>query len=129
MAITVADVKKLLPSFGYTPSEKDNTVLQLAVDRITVRIKAYTHLTSIPLELEPEMLTMMVGEFLYMKKNLGGLEDGGIKFPSRVSQVTEGDTSISISNVGKVEEDFDNMIDGLRKGDPRILDHWRALHW
>lgn len=129
MGITVADVKKLLPSFGYTPSEKDNTVLQLAVDRITVRIKAYTHLTSIPMELEPEMLTMMVGEFLYMKKNLGGLEDGGIKFPSRVSQVTEGDTSISISNVGKVEEDFDNMIDGLRKGDPRILDHWRALHW
>lgn len=127
--ISVAEIKKLLLSFGYTAQQKDEALIELAIERVWISVKAFTHLKHIPDELKPEMMSMIVGEFLYAKKNLGGLEEGGIVFPKRVSQITEGDTSLSISNIGKTEDDFDDMIDALRHGNPHVLEHWRALHW
>lgn len=130
MRISVADVKDLLPAFGYTPKlNKDDKLIEICIDRVLLRVRAFTHLTIIPDELCPEVIRMITGEFLYTKKTLGGLEDGGISFPRKVSQITEGDTSLSLSGVTKPEDDFDAMVDTLRRGDPHILEHWRALHW
>lgn len=119
----------LLPSFGYTRTEKDTGLLKLAIDTVVERVKAYTNQRQIPDGLIPEMLMMIIGEFLYIKKQFGGLDEGGITFPTRITQYTEGDTSISFGKTDKTESDFDDTLNYMRYGNPSVIEHYRRIHW
>lgn len=122
-------VTELLPSFGYKHFDKDNGLLKLAIETVIERVKAYTNQKMIPDGLLPEMQMMIVGEFLYLKKQFGGLDEGGISFPARITQYTEGDTSISFGKTDKTESDFDRALDYMRYGNPSVIEHYRKIHW
>lgn len=129
MSITVEDVKSVLPSYRYNPIPSDNIIIQRCLERTIFHTKSFCNIKKIPKELEPEVVRMACGEFLYEKKKSGGLADGGIEFPKRLAQVTEGDTSLSFTGAGKEDTDFDDFIDDLRRGDIHILEHFRRVHW
>lgn len=130
MSITVGDVKRLLPLYGYEPSEKDSSLIEQCIDHTLLKIRSYINNSYVYPELEPEAIRMSVGEFLYQKKRTPeGLSGGGVSFPDRVAQVTEGDTSISWTRADKEEVDFDDMVEKMRRGDYIILEHFRKVHW
>lgn len=129
MIISVESVKELLPSLGYEPSAKDSPAIRFALERAMIHVKDFCNISYIPDDLVPEVINMACGEFLYQKVMTGTADDGGLKFPSRVSQITEGDTSVSFSGAGKDQENYLNFLDQLRRGDPYILEHNRVVQW
>lgn len=132
MIVTVQTIKEELPAFSYQPDERDDIMIRHAIDRVTRRVLAFTNQTTLPIGLREEIISMAVGEFLFLKKTTGGLRDGdkGIVFPNVIKQFTEGDTNVSANAQGKNDEaNFENMIDKMRFGDPYILEHYRRLHW
>lgn len=130
MSISVADIKEQLPLYGYTPTEKDSPLIRQCTEHVILRVKSYINHNRIYPELESEVIRMCVGEFLYQKKRSpDGLQDGGIVFPKRLAQITEGDTSLSYTRSDLEESNFDDMINEMRYGDYFILEHFRKVHW
>lgn len=133
MVVLTADmVRDYLPAYGYTPTEDDKIMIQHALERAIERALAFTNQKKLPDGLKYEVIQMAVGEFLFLKKSIGGLRDGegGIKFPTVIKQFTEGDTNVSANDQGKNDEaNFEKMIDDMRFGNPWILEHYRRLHW
>lgn len=132
MILDVDTLKLHLPSFGYTPTDDEDIMLQNALELSIHRALAFTNQCKLPEGLKYEVLNMAIGEFLYMKKITGGLEDGshGIKFRPRITQFTEGDTNISATDKGKNDEsNFEQWLDRMRFGTPWVLEHYRRLHW
>lgn len=132
MIITVQRVKEELPAYSYQPDERDDIMIRHAIDRVTRRALAFTNQTTLPIGLREEIISMAVGEFLFLKKTTGGLRDGdrGIQFPNVIKQFTEGDTNVSANAQGKNDEAlFEDMINKMRFGDPYVLEHYRRLHW
>lgn len=129
MKIKVEDVKRLLPSYGYTPSSEDETLIRLSIDTVKHRVLSFINNHFIYPELRTEVLRMCIGEFLYQKKCIGGLDEGGLSFPDRISQVTEGDTSVSFAKTEREEQVFEDMVEKMRWGDYRVLEHFRKVHW
>lgn len=132
MILDVETIRRHLPSYGYTPDDKDSLMIQNALETAIHRALSITNQKRLPEGLKYEVVKMAVGEFLFLKKITGGLEDGshGIGFKARITQFTEGDTNMSATDKGKNDESiFEDWIQGLRFGDPYILEHFRRLHW
>lgn len=129
MGITVADVLEILPAFGYTPTDKDTPLIRLSIQRALIHVRSFCNIDKIPDDLMPEVLRMSCGEFLHSKLMTGDLGDGGIVFPDRVSQITEGDTSVSLAGAGTEANNFAQLVDEMRHGDPYVLEHNRRVHW
>lgn len=135
--VDVIDVRSELKAFGYSPNDDDDIMIRGAIDRVIAKVKSFTNLRRLPDKLKPTVISMACGEFLYVKKITGGLREGAygsvsgsLKFRDRVTQWTEGDSSVSLTAAGKDDEaNFDKFIDNLRKGDYRILEHFRVLDW
>ena len=134
MKKAVAMLKELLPAYGYQATSKDDVMLRMAWQKARVRVENFCNIKEIPDELQLEVANMAIGEFLYTKKSIGALDEtvaeGTLKFPSKVTQFTEGDTSMSMTASGKNDETlFEDMIDNMRKGNIWVLEHYRRLHW
>lgn len=129
MKIKVEEVKRLLPLYGYTPTSVDEPLIKISIETAKTRVLSFINNHYIYPELRLEVCKMAVGEFLYQKKCIGGLGDGGLVFPDRVSQVTEGDTSVSFAKTEIETLSFDSMLDKMRFGDYRVLEHFRKVHW
>lgn len=126
-------VKEMLPSYGYEPQLEDTAGIALALDRVIRRLEDYLNRRDFPPHIIAEAYRMAVGEFLYMKKltsTLNNPDDTTLKFPDRITQLTEGDSSVSVTMSGKNDEElFMNELDKMRNGDPYILEHYRKVHW
>lgn len=132
MNLTADTIRAHLPSFGYEPTDNDTIMITHALDRAIHRALSYTNQEKIPRGLEKEIINMAVGEFLFLKKSIGALDDGenGIEFNAHITQFTEGDTNISAKDKGTNNEvNFENWINYLRFGDPIVLEHFRRIHW
>lgn len=133
MIIDVQSVRDILPAFGYEDvTSNDEILIRHAIERVILRLKAYTNQTVLPKGLKYEAINMSVAEFLFIKKQSGNLQDGehGITFPNVIKQFTEGDTNVSANMAGKDDEAmFNNWIEKQRHGDPVIIEHYRRLHW
>lgn len=130
------DIRAELPAYGFKPvEERDRVMVRSCIDTVISKLKSFTNCPVLPEKLKPEAIKMVCGEFLYRKKVTGQLtvegENGtGISFPHRVTQWSEGDTSVSFTAAGKNDEaNFDAYIDKLRRGDPWVLEHFRQLDW
>ena len=131
MIVDVQSVKEYLPAFGYTPKDSDTIMIRHAIERVILRLKAYTNQVTLPNELKYEAINMAIGEFLFIKKSTGNLDDeDGISFKDIVRQFTEGDTNMSANMAGKDDETiFNEWLEKTRHGNPYILEHYRRLHW
>lgn len=135
--IDIQDVRSELKAYGYSPVDTDDVIIRGCIDRVIAKVKSFTNLRKLPDKLKPTVLSMCCGEFLYFKKISGGLREGAygnktgsLNFRDRVTQWTEGDSSVSLTAAGKDDEAmFNDFIDELRKGDYRILEHFRVLDW
>ncbi len=131
MIVDVQSVREYLLAYGYTPKDSDNIIIRHAIERVIVRLHAYTNQTVLPLELKYEAINMAIGEFLFIKKSTGNLDsEDGIGFKNIVRQFTEGDTNLSANMAGKDDETiFNEWVNKQRHGNPYILEHYRRLHW
>lgn len=132
MQLDIVSVKTQLGVYGYdVDDQKDYKLLVYALDKSKQRAMNFCNRDDIPERMVPEVISMAAGEFLYFKKTFLGLDDLGIHLdnPFRVSQVTEGDTSFSLSDSQKEEFDIDLYINTLRMGDRYVLEHFRKLDW
>lgn len=132
IVLDVNTVRLQLPAYGYTPDEGDEVMIKSALQTSIQRAMTLTNQKKMPDGLKYEVLKMAIGEFLFIKKVTGGLEDGshGIKFKARITQFTEGDTNVSATDRGKNDEqNFEDWLDRMRFGDPWVLEHYRKLHW
>lgn len=132
MILDVDTIYRHLPSYGYTPTDKDRLMIQNALEISIHRALSFTNQKKMPKGLEYEVVNMAVAEFLYMKKITGGLDDGenGIGFKAHITQFTEGDTNLSAADKGKNNEsNFEDWVGHARFGNPYVLEHFRRLHW
>lgn len=139
MELDWIDIRAELPAYGYTPNEnEDKIMIRSCIDVVISKLKSFTNCPVLSEKLKPEAIKMVCGEFLYRKKITGQLyesstTDGkgsGLNFPARVTQWSEGDTSVSLTAAGKTDEaDFLAYLDKIRRGDPWVLEHFRKLDW
>lgn len=139
MELDWIDIRAELPAYGYTPNEgTDRIMVRSCIDVVISRLKSFTNCPKLSEKLKPEAIKMVCGEFLYRKKITGqlygsssdGNAGGGLNFPGRVTQWSEGDTSVSLTAAGKNDEaDFIAFLDKMRHGDPWVLEHFRRLDW
>lgn len=125
-------VRDYLPAYGYTPKDEDKIMITHALERAIERALAFTNQKKLPEGLKYEVIQMAVGEFLFLKKSIGGFNDSdeGIVFPDLIKQFTEGDTNVSANSHGaNNEKNFETMVNNMRFGDPIVLEHYRRLHW
>lgn len=132
MVLDVDTVRLQLPAYGYTPDDNDRVMIKSALQTSIHRALTLTNQKKLPDGLKYEVLKMAIGEFLFLKKITGGLEDGshGIKFKARITQFTEGDTNVSATDKGKNDEAiFEDWLNRMRYGDPWVFEHYRILPW
>lgn len=133
----VTDIRTHLPGYGYTPTDKDDVMIRSCLRVTLARLKAYTNQDKFPdtIDFYEQVISMTIGEFLYRMKVTGKLfaddgTDNGINFKTHLKQLTEGDTSVSMTSAGSTDEAyFNDWINKLRYGDEFILQHYRRLHW
>lgn len=132
MELNVDTVYLQLPVYGYTPEESEKPMIKSALQTSIHRALTFTNQRTLPDGLKYEVLKMSIGEFLYIKKITGGLDDGshGIAFKAHIRQFTEGDTNVSANDKGRNDETmFEDWINSMRYGDPWVLEHYRKIHW
>lgn len=130
MNFTAENVKKLLKAvLNYKATKDDDFLIDLAVEATTDYVKRYCHLCRLPKSLNTQLLYMAMGEFLYQKKQFGGLEGLGIDLIQTIASITEGDTSTSFTNDPDSSHAaaLDKYIDEMRWGNRLILQEYRIL--
>ena len=88
------DVKNFLAAIGFTYSDDDSWMLMFCIEKITNTIKNECNISSIPDGLKQIAVQMVVGEFLYNKKNAGQTEGfEQLDFNAVTKSIQEGDTN------------------------------------
>lgn len=130
MAVVRADVINRLGQLGYTAAEADYNHIDYELEKITDYTLNYCNITDIPTIIEKRLIDRVCGEFLYYKKNSGGLE--GFNYDAAVKQIKEGDTSITYA-VGQGEDTpearFDAFVKQLERGYDKWITPYRRLRW
>lgn len=119
-------VKERLAFMGYTVSAADETALIFLIGKTDDHIKNYCNIDKVPRELKRTEADMIALEFLNTKAAGGGLGDTSINL-ERVTQITEGDTSVSYANdsTGSLSSVYEEM---KRKFESDLLP-FRAMRW
>ena len=103
-------VKERLAFMGYTVSAADETALIFLIGKTDDHIKNYCNIDKVPRELKRTEADMIALEFLNTKAASGGLGDTSINL-ERVTQISEGDTSVSYANdsAGSLSSVYEEM--------------------
>lgn len=105
-------------------------MLDTVITNVQRRIKNLTNLRKVPKGLEGMAVSMIVGEYLNMKKASGQLE--GFDLEAAVKSIQEGDTNISFA-VGDgnptPEQRLDSLINFLINGRMDEIYRYRKLVW
>lgn len=127
------DVKKYLAAIGFTYSDNDDWMLKFCIEKVTNTIKNDCNVSSIPDGLKQVAVQMVVGEFLYNKKNAGqtdGFEQ--IDFSAVEKSIQEGDTNITFA-IGEgcltPEQRLNNLITYLMSSGKSEFVTYRKLKW
>lgn len=132
MTIDVESVKKLLKALvKYDATKEDDFLIELAIEERTDFVLSYCNREDIPKRLRSQLLRMIVGEFLYQKKSVGGTEALGIETLALVSSITEKDTKVDFEHQGEISDEraLDDWIRRLRRGHRATLQEFRRMKW
>lgn len=123
--VTRDEVIDRLAHLGYTATVDDYDHIDFELHKIINYTLNYCNIQEIPEIVEPRLVDRVCGEFLYYKKNSGGLE--GFNYDYVIKQIKEGDTSITYA-VGQGEDTPENRFDSFLKQLERGYDKWITPH-
>lgn len=125
----IDDIEKRLESFGYILKDGDKWLIDFVREKIENIIKLDCNISEIPNELYNIEVDMIVGEFLFTKKNMGQLDIESINFEAVEKSISEGDTKVDFAISQTPEQRFDSLIAYLMTyGKNKILT-FRCLRW
>ncbi|HCQ5969092.1 hypothetical protein NMF83_18145 [Clostridioides difficile] len=128
----IDDIEKRLESFEYTLKDGDKWLINFVREKIENIIKLDCNINEIPKELKNIEIDMIVGEFLFNKKNMGQLDIKSLNFEVVEKSISEGDTKIDFaigSGSQTPEQRFDTFVNYLLTyGKNKILT-FRCLRW
>lgn len=128
----IDDIEKRLESFEYTLKDGDKWLINFVKEKIENIIKLDCNINEIPKELKNIEIDMIVGEFLFTKKNMGQLDIESLNFEVVEKSISEGDTKVDFaigSGSQTPEQRFDSLIAYLTTyGKDKILT-FRCLRW
>lgn len=108
----------------------DDPLLDMVLNNVQWRIKNLSNLSEIPEGLESLAVSMVVGEYLNMKKCSGQLE--GFDLDAAVKSIQEGDTN-TVFSVGDgsytPEQRLNSLIDFLINGQIGEIYRYRKMVW
>ena len=116
------DVVLRLLSLGYELQEDDEFTLEQAMIEAEQYIMNYCNLESVPEGLKD----ICCGSFLQTKASMGELD--GFDVESAVSNIQEGDVSISFNEGINHSQLFDNLINTLTKKESELV-CYRKMRW
>lgn len=125
----IDDIEKRLEGFGYTLNDGDKWLIDFVREKIENIIKLDCNIKTIPIELKGIEIDMIVGEFLFTKKNMGQLDIESLNFEAVEKSISEGDTKVDFAISQTPEQRFDSLIAYLMTyGKNKILT-FRCLRW
>ncbi|HBE9592595.1 TPA: hypothetical protein KOS76_001301 [Clostridioides difficile] len=128
----IDDIEKRLESFGYILKDGDKWLIGFVREKIENIIKLDCNIKTMPIELKEIEVDMIVGEFLFTKKNMGQLDIESINFEAVEKSISEGDTKVDFaigSGSQTPEQRFDTLVNYLLTyGKNKILT-FRCLRW
>lgn len=123
------DIAARLLCLGYIVTSEDTWLIDFTISKIENDIKNQCNVDVIPDELYQTKVDMIVGDFLFVKKNMGQLTD--LDFSVAVKSIQEGDTNITFaigSGSSTPEQRFDAIVNSLRN--PSInFGSFRRIKW
>lgn len=123
------DVGKLLVSIGYEMQAGDDWLLGFCIQKVEADIKTACNLSGIPHGMKKAAAQMMIGEFLFTKKNSGHLQGLSLDFEAAVKQISEGDTTVAYYGANTPETRLDAFIAHLMDSGKRHMASYRRLKW
>ncbi|HBE9334533.1 TPA: hypothetical protein KNH13_002702 [Clostridioides difficile] len=128
----IDEIEKRLESFGYILKDGDKWLIGFVREKIENIIKLDCNIKTMPIELKEIEVDMIVGEFLFTKKNMGQLDIESINFEAVEKSISEGDTKVDFaigSGSQTPEQRFDTLVNYLLTyGKNKILT-FRCLRW
>jgi hypothetical protein len=128
-AAFVYDVGKRIESLGYTMIIGDEWMIGFVIQKVEGHIRNECNTNTIPEGLLKTAIDMIVGEFLFCKKNMGQLT--GLDLEPVVKSIQEGDTNITFS-VGSgsmtPEERINTLISFLMHSEADFASY-RCIKW
>ncbi|HFQ7707451.1 TPA: hypothetical protein ACHS7H_003943 [Clostridioides difficile] len=109
----IDEIEKRLESFGYILKDGDKWLIGFVREKIENIIKLDCNIGEIPKELHNIEVDMIVGEFLFTKKNMGQLDIESLNFEAVEKSISEGDTKVDFaigSGSQTPEQRFDSLV-------------------
>ena len=120
------EAKAKLEALGIT--EINQELLRLSVNEAEMYIKNFCNITRVPEELFCELVNCACGKYLTVLRSFGQLGDV-IDFDAAVSQISEGDVSVSFADGTSAEDRFLSVVSGWADPDTTVLLRFRRLVW
>ncbi|HDF2598733.1 TPA: hypothetical protein PC411_004198, partial [Clostridioides difficile] len=112
----IDDIERRLQGFGYVLKNGDKWLIDFVREKIENIIKLDCNIGEIPKELHNIEVDMIVGEFLFTKKNMGQLDIESLNFEAVEKSISEGDTKVDFaigSGSQTPEQRFDTLVNYL----------------
>lgn len=120
------EAKAKLEALGIT--EINQELLRISVNEAEMYIKNFCNITRVPEELSDTLVNCACSKYLTVLRSFGQLGDV-VDFDATVSQISEGDVSVSFTDGTSAEDQFLSVISGWAEPDTTALLRFRKLVW
>ena len=115
-----------MKNIGYEYSEDDYSLLMFCIDKVVSELNSRCHVKKLPKGLFESACERVCGEFLYLLKTTGKLEEFDLE--QAVSSVKVGDTSVNFSGTSS-DEAFNVMLNRLRCSGEELIKCFRKIQF
>lgn len=119
-----------LTHLNYIVVESDHAHIEYELEKTINYVKNYCNITEIPEQLDYRIIDRICADFLFYKKNSGGLTN--FDYDVVIKELKEGDTTVKY-NVGDggdtPESRFDKFVRQLERGFDKWITPHRRLRW
>ena len=102
-----------LKTFGYEATDDDLWMIAFNIQKVNTHIMNSCNTLTVPDGLFYIAVDRICGEFFHTMKNSGKLELDALDLDAAVTQITEGDTSITFDSGTSDEQRFDTLVNVL----------------